>query len=395
MQPVESTPNYSLPVEYVAVLNFTELGYTDSEAGSFYYYYEATTGDGYKIYDISSLDDDLSHFNGPFIKPIGKPSITIESYSSTGSGVISKGQNLRYILTFSNYDGAAPSNTPKIALSSNKKVVEYEMISFYNSSDGTIRKYYIDILGDELDQGTYNVSFDVSHNNLPQEIPSDSILLPVVIALFSISGFINSFSITLTLLGLIPLIGLIGIGPILLANTFYGVLGGLILLGYTIISLFTYITVLINEDDTARLLGFSFACLLILIAMGLAHKKKGGDSPIGTSTASKGIFNTLKNWVDSSKGFTREVYLVISLSTAILLMNLDVQSNPIGAAFGAIYSIITSLFLTIPILLGVINAAFVLNLFFDTLNAEDSFGDDFSAIQSCAKAYKWLRGFTY
>lgn len=198
----------------------------------------------------------------------------------------------------------------------------------------------------------------------------------------------NSFSTSLTLFGLIPLGGLVAVGPILMANTFYGMMAGLITLGYTITALAWYVQTLINENDIGRLLGFSFACLVILLALNYGFGSGGGVTQTGS------IFNRMKDWLYAQSGFTTKTYATLAMASMLMLASPMFQGNEVLFAVASTFSVFSSIFLAVPILLGVINLAMVLGTIFDLLKEEDRYGADFAKIQQGAKVYKYLRWFT-
>ncbi|MFX0009430.1 MAG: hypothetical protein ACFE9R_03875, partial [Candidatus Hermodarchaeota archaeon] len=381
MQPIVSSPNYTSYVEFSKVINFTDLGYANYEIGTFYHYFEAVTNDSDVIINIDYND---TYLNGPFVKNIENAYVELVSYSPTNSdGVITKDDYIRYYLTFSDYEGLGPSEVPKIELIHGEYVISYNMTSIYNSTDGTERKYFIEVKGEDLEEGaTYNVNCSVLYGGVIIRSELEDGFNNIINVFHPAGSILFSLNTFLSYIGAISLASLIAVSCILpvIEKGIYKFIVGFIFIG-TVLALLlgTYLPLLFSENS-AGLLAFSIACFCILACLSLGFIFKGRELPENfakiQSKFSIGIFTTM----------------VVSFAVVALFTN-DI---PFVEFLGDLWIFIGLIFSVIPSLIGIFSLALVANTILHFANPDTSGGFTLKLLSRFKKtypagAYKTLR----
>ena len=368
MQPVDSTPNYTLFVEYYTVINFTDLGYTDSDVGMFYHYFEAVTIDSNMVYYVGYNNNSECLLAGPSVRPKGEPVVDIVTYSSSGSNVVHDDAYLYFELTFSDYSGLGPSDTPKVILNNSKNEIEYEMIPYYKSVDNTTRKFYLRLDTADLEGGSYDIGIIVEYNDNPVDVPSDSLSIKRFTKLTSIRSILNSVTTTLGF-AMISLTALLFAGGVLaLGDLLKGVIIAIITVLATLVAATIYLIMLINEDNPERIPGFSIACLFVILALSYGFELGANNWAMA-----------FKKFAESNAKYLRDIYFILFALSMLGMVGLYQQDNPILKVIADAASIVFSLFWMFPVLLAVINLAFALNLLTALMGATKN------------KGYKYLK----
>ncbi|MBA7673987.1 hypothetical protein ES703_82194 [subsurface metagenome] len=346
MQPTESTPDYSDPVEYYTTVNFTQLGYTDSEVGVFHYYFEAFTDSSEYTYGSLNYNDDNSHSNEVLVKPADDIIVEVDAYVSNGNPhAIDSDTTIRYIATVSDYTTVGISAPPKLSFSSGGTTDEYDMAHYYTSSDGTEKKYFLDIKGSDLKSGRVNVDFDVSGAVF---VIFGAAFVTSFTNLDFLSDTIFSMITSVTLLGIVP-ISLFNVIALMAMNSKDTMVSYILGTSIGVVAL-TAGTVIYNlvegatTDNFGQLLGFSISCLLLYIMISNFDNFK-----------IKGL-GFLKTYVNS--------FLYIHLVSMILTATMGVvaQIFPENNALKQVLLFIARIFTIVPTLGGVMVGGLTLSI---------------------------------
>ncbi|MFW9989350.1 MAG: hypothetical protein ACFFC3_11900, partial [Candidatus Odinarchaeota archaeon] len=343
MQSTDVSPNYSNPVEYFAILNFTDLGYTSSEIGSFKYYFEALTSTSDMVYCLQADSNESSHYHGPVVKPIDECTAEISSYILNGDNqFITSDTIIRYHIKVSDYNGDGLSSIPIITFTKEDNTKQYNFTQYYVSSDGTEERYYFEITGKDLEYGVNNVEIDFPDSNIQVNF-----LIGFLKALhvFNFLGETSSaLSFTLGLFGIMPISLFTVIQGLAFSRCSDKVLYlGLAALGVTIVPMGIYIYSLMQSDDVGGLLGFSIACMLLFLML---------KTCVVMDSNAKNIFESIQN----SASFLLKLSLIVKT-----LIMLTVGFLPVDQFIEDILYFVTTIFTALPTLFGVYSAIWMLN----------------------------------
>ncbi len=231
-------------------------------------------------------------------------------------------------------------------------------ISFFNFSDGTEEKYYLDIKGSDLKSGRVDVDFDVAGATF------------IIFGAAFVTSFTNLDFLSDTIFSMITSVTLLGIVPISLFNaialmamnskdTLIGpILGASI--GVVALSAGTLISNIIQgatTDNFGQLLGFSISCLLLFIMISNFDNFK-----------IKGL-GFLKTYVNS--------FLYIHLVSMILTATMGVvaQMFPENTVLRQVLLFIARIFTIVPTIGGVMVGGLTLSII---VSAGKFMGDEVS-----------------
>ncbi len=271
MSPVSGTPNYTNPVEFSVSVNFTTLGYANSDIGTFYHYYEAKTSNGTSVFGLSHDGFNVSYVEGPIVRPIDEYSIELEiSSSNTESSFMTSDSYTHYYIKLYDYQAHGFSDTPKIVFTdSENEETCFEMASFENSSDGKIQEYYYTLKGEQLKAGSYSVDLNLEYDS--EEVilyPQEAEKLRSIYVFTLLQDMIQQLDTTIVRLGHIPTISLAAISTLaLMSKKDWFLASSIVVSTYFIVDSLRTMFTLIDNGETGQLLGFSLACMLIFIAL--------------------------------------------------------------------------------------------------------------------------------
>ncbi|KKN42490.1 hypothetical protein LCGC14_0712740, partial [marine sediment metagenome] len=341
MQPTDSTPDYSNPVEYSTIVNLAELGYTSSDIGIFHYYFEALTENYGYTYGFG-YNNDASHYNEFLVKPDDGILVEVDTYfngDNIGDGMITEETDLRYIVTVTDPSGVGFSESPVISFASTESIDEYDMDHYYTSSDDTEKKYYLDISGADLKSGAIDVSFDFP--GTLKSIIFGKGYTGSFINFNYLSNVIYSMLSTITMLGTVPMavFNAVELAAVTTGDSAFNYIAAAtgVTIGLTAGMLIFDLINFFTTDDYGGLLGFSAACLLLY---GLFE----GSTPFGEKKPS---LKSLK------------IVAYISIIQTILTMSGVAFMGSSGFLDEALY-FISTIFTIIPTLYGVWALAFSL-----------------------------------
>ena len=351
MQPTESTPDYSDSVEYYTTVNFTQLGYTESEIGVFHYYFEAFTDSYESTYGSLSPNNDNSHSNEVLVKPADGIIVEIDAYVSNGNpSAIDSDTTIRYIATVSDYTTVGISDPPKLSFSSGGMTDEYNMTHYYTSSDNTEEKYYLDIKGSDLKSGKVDVDFDVAGASI------------IIFGVAFVTGFFNfdflsdtvsSMMTSVITLGTVPISLFNIIATMAIASSKVPTLVGPILgtsIGVVVYTAVTAISNLVQgatTDNFGQLLGFAISSLLLWIII----KNFDIDRDEG-NMAGLGFLKTyMQNFV--------VIHVITTILTAV--MGVVAVIFPDNEILGDVLLFISRIFTIVPTLGSVMFTGMILN----------------------------------
>lgn len=381
MQTTVSSPNYTDPVEYYTILNFSELGYADYDIGHFYHYYEAKTSETSILNSLDHNEFEPCHYSDPLVKSIGNPVIQISSYTSSGSSsFITSETEIEYYLIYSDHGSTPPSTTPEISFSCDGDIKSYNMTHYYTSFDNSTYYYYFSATGDSLGSGKTVVDFNFE--DLSEE----------VILLSSEEEYIKEFFVinflTSALNNVITATSLFGTVPISLFSSVFlfaqitrdsatdkvlYLSGGV--LAYVMVAMGLFISSLAIQEDIGGLLGFSIACFLLFVMLQVCVHPKGLE--VLNFVKKTGIYLNSIAWI---------------FTTIAALISFIFPGNSILCE---ILYLVSNLFVIFPVLIGAFVAAFSLTFTMGTISslhtsAGVEMSNGYKLVYKCFSIYKWV-----
>jgi hypothetical protein len=298
MEPVESEPDYSGLVQYNKVLNFSNIGYPESELGYFYYYFEAISNES----ELSlALDYDET---GPchkklLVKTSSSPVLEISSKKIGSSAnvpdVLSDGASLELKAIYTDSDTTRPDNLLVTLTNLNsQEEITYNMTNYYNSDDGHTSYYYLAVRESDIPCGSWFVSVETVGIQDQVSMYSTDISLEnfVITVLGNTLSGMDELNTMLNIFGVIPMIAHIislmlilagSLSPdphskgITLAGNILAVVTTSVLLTAAIIK---FVVLIQNLDQNLpRLIGFAIGCMFISVFYGLVNTVFKKDSP--------------------------------------------------------------------------------------------------------------------
>lgn len=320
MQTTVNSPNYSLPVEYYKVLNFTNLNYSNSEVGLFHYYFEAFTNDSKYTFGYW-LNEDSSQYYYVYVKPVDRLMVDVEVFGV--EDVIKSDSNLQYVVTASDSSGEGLSEDPIVTFTNQKAnlTVEYNMTHYYTSLDGTEKKYYVNVAGADLKAGPVEVGILLPGDDVEDvSINYDSSFNKFLYVFNFVYNPISVVSSTMVWLGAIPLAIL---NPLIItalgaqnAGLMYVTIGCILTIVMTATVIISSLVNYYFNDDFGALLGFSIACLLLYILLCTSVDIKADDegNPVPT-----GKFVSFFSAISGAVKYVSIVQMILSISSMFLV----------------------------------------------------------------------------
>jgi len=350
MEPVESEPDYSGLVQYKKILNFSNIGYPESELGYFYYYFEAINNEN-KISLALDYDETGPCHKKLLVKTSSSPVLEISSKkigsSANAPDVLSDGSLLELKAIYTDSDTNRPDNlTVTLTNKNSQEEITYNMTNYYNSDDGETSYYYLAMRESDIPCGSWFISVEALGVQDQVSMYSTDISLEnfVITVLGDTLSGMDELNTMLNIFGVIPMIAHIislmlilagSLSPdphskgLTLAGNILAVVTTSVLLTAAIIK---FVVLIQNLDQNLpRLIGFAIGCMFISVFYGFANTIFKKDNPKAwVSQASRA-----RKLLDIGFVFYKGMASILSImSVATLLLNIFAPNGSWGLITG-------------------------------------------------------------